>query len=154
MMSEQRTGATDPQACIVDTNVIVSGLIGSDSSSPPCRILDAMLDGRVLYLMSSDLLKEYSSVLRRPALRRLHGLTDNEIDEFLAELVANAPWREPASASSAPDPGDSHLWSLLASQERACLVTGDRLLLENAPEGTSAVSPRHFVDTMLQPANR
>ncbi len=75
-----------PKACIIDTNVIVSGLIGADSSSPPARILDAMLDGDLLYLMSDDLLNEYSSVLRRPRLVRLHGRTDDEIDRLLTDL--------------------------------------------------------------------
>ena len=66
-----------PKACIIDTNVIVSGLVGTDSNSPPARILDAMLDGDLLYLMSDDLLNEYSSVLHRPRLVRLHGRTTN-----------------------------------------------------------------------------
>ena len=76
-----------PKACIIDTNVIVSGLIGADSNSPPARILDAMLDGDLLYLMSDDLLNEYSSVLRRPRLVRLHGRTDDGIDRLLTDLT-------------------------------------------------------------------
>ena len=85
------------QPCIVDTNVIVSGLIGADSNSPPALILDAMLDGKLLYLMSDDLLDEYSSVLRRLRLVRLHGLTDDEIDRLLADLVVT-----PCGASLSP----------------------------------------------------
>lgn len=38
-----------PEACIIDTNVVVSGLIGADPTSPPARILDAMLDRTLLY---------------------------------------------------------------------------------------------------------
>lgn len=140
-----------PRVCIVDTNVIVSGLLGADSNSPPARVLDAMLDGTLLYLMSSDLLSEYSSVLRRPGLVRLHGRTDDEIDRLLAGLVANAMWREPAVKGDAPDPGDDHLWALLASYPRGELVTGDRLLLENPPGGASVTSPRHFVGTFFSP---
>ena len=79
-----------PKVCIVDTNVIVSGLLGADSNSPPTRILDAMLTGTLLHLMSEDLLDEYSYVPRRPGLVRLHGWTDDEIDRLLAGLVANA----------------------------------------------------------------
>ena len=138
-----------PKVRIVDTNVIVSGLIGADSNSPPARILDAMLDGTLLYVMSDDLLDEYSSVLRRSGLVRLHGRTDEEIDRLLAGLVANAMWREPAIRGDAPDPGDDHLWALLASYPQGQLVTGDRLLLENPPSGTSVVSPRHFVGAFL-----
>lgn len=107
------------KVCLVDTNVIVSGLIGADPNSPPARILDAMLAGDLLYLMSEDLLDEYASVLRRPSLVRLHGRTDDELDVILSELVANAIWREPVAGSDAPDTGDNHLWALLASHPHA-----------------------------------
>ena len=137
------------QPCIVDTNVIVSGLIGADSNSPPALILDAMLDGKLLYLMSDDLLNEYSSVLRRPRLVRLHGLTDDEIDRLLTDLVVNAMWREPVASGDAPSAGDAHLWALLATHPQAQLVTGDRLLIENPPNNTSVTSPRRFVDRFL-----
>ena len=33
---------------VVDTNVVVSGAIGSDLDSPPVRIFDAMLDGALV----------------------------------------------------------------------------------------------------------
>lgn len=138
-----------PTLCIVDTNVIVSGLIGADSSRPPAKILDAMLNGRLLYLMSSDMLSEYSSVLRRPPLIRIHGLTDEELDRLLTELVANAMWRESTIEDRAPDRGDDHLWAMLASYPEALLVTGDRLLIDNPPGYASVISPRHYVDLFL-----
>ena len=138
-----------PEVCVVDTNVIVSGLIGTDPNSPPSRILDAMLDGGVIYLMSDELLSEYSCVLRRPGLVRLHGLTGEELDRLLADLVANAMWRAPAAAGDAPDTGDQHLWALLASHPQGRLVTGDRLLLENPPGSVSVISPRSFADSFL-----
>ncbi len=138
-----------PGVCVVDTNVIVSGLIGADLNSPPARILDAMLDGGFIYLMSDELLSEYSHVLRRPGLVRLHGLTAEELDRLLADLVANAMWRASAAAGDAPDTGDQHLWALLASHPQACLVTGDRILLENPPGSVSVISPRSFADRFL-----
>ena len=137
-----------PRGCIVDTNIVVSGLIGS-SAGPPARILRAMLGGDVLYLMSSDLLDEYSSVLRRPDLARLHGRTNEEINRLLADLVANAMWRVPVVSEDSPDAGDNHLWALLASHPEGLLVTGDRLLIENPPSGASVISPRRFADTFL-----
>ena len=138
-----------PEVCVVDTNVIVSGLIGADPNSPPARILDAMLDGGFIYLMSDELLSEYSCVLHRPGLVRLHGLTGEELDRLLADVVANAMWRAPAAAGNAPDTGDQHLWALLASHPQGRLVTGDRLLLENPPGSVSVISPRSFADSFL-----
>lgn len=132
--------------CVVDTNVVVSGLIGADASSPPARILDAMLDGRLIYLMSEPLLQEYSSVLRRESLARFHGLKSEEIDILLTDLVANAMWRAPVPTDDAPDAGDQHLWALLAAYPRSQLVTGDQLLLRQPPAGISVISPRRLVE--------
>lgn len=136
---------------IIDTNVIVSSVIAADSDSPPARILEAMLGGDMPYLMSDALLREYSSVLRRPRLTRRHERTDDEIDHLLGDLTVNAMWREPSDSDDAPDPGDAHLWALLASHPRSQLVTGDRLLMENPPSGFSVISPRDFVNTVLFP---
>lgn len=135
--------------CVVDTNVVVSGLIGEGSDAPPARILDAIIAGRLLFLMSPALLSEYTAVLHRPALCKRHGLTSERLDRFLTDLVANAVWREPPVAGDAPDTGDNHLWALLAHEPSAHLVTGDRLLLRTPPSGTSVVSPRHFVTVFL-----
>ena len=138
-----------PRGCIVDTNVVVSGLISADPNTPPARILDTMLDGGIIYLMSGDLLDEYSNVLRRSSLVRLHGRTDEQIDRLLVDLVANAIWHDPAGRGHAPDPHDGHLWALLASHPQGLLVTGDQLLVENPPSGASVISPRRFADTFL-----
>ena len=132
--------------CVVDTNVVVSGLIGADANSPPARILDAMLDGRLIYLMSEPLLQEYSSVIRRQSLVRFHGLKSQEVDILLIELVANAMWRAPVPADDAPDAGDQHLWALLAAYPQSQLITGDRLLLRKPPAGISVISPRRLVE--------
>jgi len=131
---------------VVDTNVIVSGIIGFDPTSPPARILDPMADGRLVYLMSGSLFAEYSEVLRRPAVARLHRLADDEVDRLLTVLAANAMWREPATTASAPDAGDNHLWELLASWPESRLVTGDQRLLDDPPGPGAVLTPREASD--------
>lgn len=130
------------QVFVVDTNVVVSGLLTADDGSPPARILNAMQTAKLLYLLSPDLLAEYRAVFTRPKLVNLHGLSANEIDTILTDMTANAIWREPNMAEPAPDPGDDHLWALLAAYPGSILVTGDQLLLENPPALSSVISPR------------
>jgi putative PIN family toxin of toxin-antitoxin system len=132
---------------VVDTNVVVAALLTADAASPPACILDLMLSGRILYPLSPALLAEYRTVLLRPAIRDRHGLTVEEIDLLLEELVAGAIWREPGGGAPAPDPGDDHLWALAGCHPGACLVTGDRLLLDNPPEGVKVVTPRQFLES-------
>ena len=135
-----------PRVFVVDTSVLASGLITGDRKSPVAGIVDAMLSGTLIYLLSPALLDEYRAVLLRPKLNRLHGLKEEEVDVLLAELVSNAIWREPGPAGEAPDPGDNHLWALLGSHPGSVLITGDRLLLEHPPERASVISPRTYAE--------
>jgi predicted nucleic acid-binding protein len=127
----------------------VAGLLTNDQASPPARILDALLEGRLLYLLSTGLLEEYSAVLRRPRIAERHGLADSQIDRLLTELVANAIWREDGAAEPAPDPGDDHLWALLAAAPGSVLVTGDELLLKKPPKRAAVISARRCVEAFL-----
>lgn len=138
-----------PAVFIVDTNVVVAGLITGSPRSPVAMILDAMLAGRLIYLFSPALLDEYRSVLLRPRLTRLHRLTDVEVDRVLVDLAANAIWRELNPAAAAPDPGDDHRWALLSAFPGSLLVTGDRLLLENPPADSSVITPATCVERFL-----
>jgi putative PIN family toxin of toxin-antitoxin system len=135
-----------PRMFIVDTNVVVAGLITAQADSPTVQLLDAMLDGRLIYLLSADLLREYRTVMLRPKLARMHGLNETEIDALLTDITANALWRDPPADDlhQAPDPRDSHLWALLACDPSAVLVTGDLLLQENPRPGVSVISPAQW----------
>jgi len=133
---------------IIDTNVLVAGLITAEPNSPTVGVLDAMLNGSLFYLLSAELLREYRNVLLRPRLVRLHGLHEPEIEQILTEITANAIWREPPpdTDQSSPDPQDAHLWELLASEPTAILITGDRLLIEKPRPGSSVISPATWAE--------
>lgn len=136
-----------PPVFVIDTNVLIAGLITGSSDSPVARVLDAMLSGSLVYLLSPELLDEYRSVLLRPKLAKLHRLTESEVDRILTELTANAMWREPKTSSPAPDRGDDHLWALLDACPGSILISGDHLLLENPPKKSSVVSPKTWVES-------
>jgi putative PIN family toxin of toxin-antitoxin system len=137
---------------IVDTNVMVAGLITSDHLSPTVKILDAMLDGSLFFLLSSDLLNEYRDVLLRPRLPTCHGLNEMEIDLLLSEITANAIWREPTPDKNhlSPDPQDVHLRALLASEASAILITGDKRLIENPRPQSSVLSPATWAEHFMR----
>jgi putative PIN family toxin of toxin-antitoxin system len=134
-----------PSLAVIDTNVIVAGLLTARNASPVVRILDGMLSAAFPYAISEALLAEYGVVLRRSSLRKLHGLTSEEIDTILVELVQHAILLDPKPAPSAPDPGDQHLWELLAAHPDVILVTGDKLLIRDNDEKGRVISPADFV---------
>jgi len=135
-----------PAVFVVDTNVVVAGLLTGSSQSPVSSVLDSMLSGTLVFLLSPALLDEYRAVLSRPKIAALHGLSEGQIDELLVELTANAIWRKPESGSPAPDQGDDHLWALLLAHPGSALITGDRLLLENPLPRRSVISPRQWLN--------
>lgn len=138
-----------PLLAVVDTNVVVSGLISRDAGSPSAIILDRMLSGELRFVASVALLAEYRAVLLRPRIRTFHRLGEADVDRILRRIVTHAALREPVAApAAAPDPGDQLLWDLLAAQPGAVLVTGDGALLGDSPPGIEVVTPREFVERL------
>jgi putative PIN family toxin of toxin-antitoxin system len=131
---------------VVDTNVLISGLITHQPQSPPCLILDWMLEGRLRFVLSIELLSEYRRALLRPGIRKLHKLRETEVDIILNDIAFHGILREaPLPVEHAPDRGDDHLWALMAAQPGTVLITGDKALLENPPDFASVISPSVFV---------
>jgi putative PIN family toxin of toxin-antitoxin system len=133
---------------IIDTNMIVSGLLTGDEGAPTVAILDRVLTGEIRALISVVLLAEYRSVLVRPAIRSRHGLDEHQIDAILTAIAENAvicDLVEPPSAP--PDRGDHHLWAMLAARPEAILVTGDQALVDSSPDWATVVTPRAFVES-------
>ena len=133
------------RAAIVDTNVVVAGLLTGNAASPVARILDGMLAAAFPFVVSQALLGEYRTVLVRPGLRKLHGLTVAEVETLLTDIAQHAIVLAPVATMPAPDPGDQLLWELLAAKSDLLLVTGDKLLLRHAGMRGRALSPSEFV---------
>jgi putative PIN family toxin of toxin-antitoxin system len=137
---------------VIDTNVVVSGLLTSLAASPTARILDGMLAGRCRFLLSIELLAEYRAVLLRPKIRRRHGLRPAEIEVVLTEIAANGSVTAivPPPEGRAGRGGDDHLWRILEAVSSAVLVTGDRRLIERPAEGACVVTPRAFAERLAE----
>lgn len=119
---------------VIDTNVVVAGLLTSQADSPVARVLDGMLSASFPFVVSEALLAEYHAVLVRPKLAKLHGLSVAEVDAILTDLARHAIVLSPVSTVAspiAPDSGDQFLWDLLAVRPDLVLVTGDKLLLRD-----------------------
>lgn len=136
---------------IVDTNVVVVGLLASRPESPVARILEGMLSASFGFVVSEALLAEYRAVLLRPHLAKLHGLSEADVDTLLIAIAQHAIVlaAPPQHALQAPDPGDQFLWNLLATRPDLVLLTGDKRLLEAANMAGKVQSPSTFAATGL-----
>ena len=136
---------------IVDTNIVVAGLLTNRVDSPVVRMLDGMLAAAFPFAISEALLAEYRDVLARPKLCRAHGLDAGERDVLLMQLARHAIVLEPQPAPPAPDPGDQHLWELLAAHTDLRLVTGDLRLVVDAGMHGRVLTAERFVDIWQWP---
>ena len=135
---------------VIDTNVLIAGILTSDALAPTARIVDGMLSRRFAFALSEALLSEYREVLLRPRIRVRHGLDERSVDEILTRLALEAIVVEPESGSTiaAPDSGGQFLWDLLAALEHPVLVTGDGRLRKGGLPSGSALSPTLFCETV------
>jgi uncharacterized protein len=140
---------------IIDTNVVVAGLLTSHAESPVAKILDRMLSAAFPFVLSEALLYEYRAVLVRPKLQKLHRLTEAEVDDLLTGIVRHAIVIQPGAAvmkATAPDPGDQFLWELLDTRVDLVLVTGDKLLLQDQGMRPRVMTPQEFLGALAPKA--
>lgn len=131
---------------IIDTNVVVAGLLTRRPDSPVARILDGMLGAAFPFVLSEALLAEYRAVLLRPRIARVHGLAEDEIDALLTQLAQHAIVLAPSGAAPlAPDAGDQLLWDLLACRTDLVLVSGDAALLDAVDMRPRIISPADWL---------
>jgi putative PIN family toxin of toxin-antitoxin system len=127
---------------VIDTNVLVSGVLSADS--PPSRILDAVRSGHIRPVTAASILAEYSDVLRRPRLR----LDRAEVDELLTTLsdVGLQVVPAPVDAVGFPDQDDLPFYGA-ALAARCPLVTGNqRHFPDKGP--VRVLSPRQLLDQL------
>ena len=134
---------------VIDTNVVVSGLLTTDADSPTARILDGMLAGRFRFLLSVELLAEYREVLLRSRIRSRHRLSAAEVDVLLTDIAAAGLLLDlEALASGRGRRGDDHLRQILAADSSAVLVTGDLKLITLLGNRSGALTARVFAERL------
>jgi putative PIN family toxin of toxin-antitoxin system len=132
---------------VVDTSVVVAGLrtrLGGGNV-----VLRLVASRRLAMLATPPLFLEYEDVLKRPEHRLVHGLSPDEIDEFLAELAAliepvevHFQWR-PQSR----DPNDEMVLEAAINGRADVLVTYNVADFAVAAErfGIPVLSPRELL---------
>ena len=113
---------------VIDSNLLVRGLLRRRRSSAAVRLLDAAVDGSFRLVLSPYLLTEVSDTLREPEVRALRGLTDAQIDAFVAALADVSQVVQGAYAVSvvSRDPDDDPVIACALEGDARFVVTDDR----------------------------
>ena len=138
--------------CVLDTNVVVSGLRSSAGAS--ALLLDHALRRRFTLLLSVALALEYESACSDPAQRIVSGLTEIEVG-----TVVNALCRvsEPVAARylwrpQLRDPADEMVLEAAINGEADALITFNRKDFGDVPQrfGFPMLSPQQALRRILR----
>jgi putative PIN family toxin of toxin-antitoxin system len=130
---------------LLDTNVLISGIF---FTGPPYEILRAWRDGRLVLVVSLEILEEYKRVVDELA-SRYSGI---DISNFFDILVANSLFVEapPLPKPVCTDPYDDKFLACGVAGSAEYLVSGDKhLLILDRYAHLRIVSPKQFVDEIL-----
>lgn len=131
---------------VFDTNVLVSALMSARQDSPTVRLLDYVIDERIVLLYNGDILGEYDEVLHRD---KFH-FSEERIQAVL-DLVKTGLCLDPTQSDEAfPDPDDRVFYEVALSKDGSYVVTGN---LRHFPRKPIVVSPADFLDMMDKEIN-
>ena len=110
---------------VVDTNVVVSAMIGSTSANR--SVLRACLERRVQPVLAEALFLEYEDVLARPRLMARSPLSLAERERLLAAFLGVCEWIDVYFGwrPNLTDEGDNHLFELAFASGAAWIVTSN-----------------------------
>jgi hypothetical protein len=134
---------------VVDTNVLVSGLI--TDQSPPAQIVDAWLDQSFVLITSIYQVEELGHVLAYPRIASRIRLEPTEVETILAGLLLQAEIEpgEIVLAGVTRDPKDDPILACALEGKADYLVSGDGdLQVLETYEGIQIVTPRQFVELL------
>ena len=133
---------------VVDTNVLVSGLINPRGA--PGRIVDHLLAGAFTSLYDNRVLSEYRAVLVRPVFGFRVADVDTLIDaiERDGEAVETTVW-----AGVLPDPKDLPFIEVAVAGRADALVTGNARHFRptRGRHGISVMTPAAFLARIAYP---
>ena len=127
---------------VLDTNVIVSGLINPHGA--PARLIDLVLSTAVQVAFDDRILAEYREVLSRP----LFGFSESDIDAVLDHIrLTGAPTLAGIyHLANCPDPDDLPFAEIVIAANADVLVTGNASHFSFLAErGIRVMSPAAFL---------
>ena len=123
---------------VFDTNVLVSALMSARQDSPTVKLLDYVLDGRIVLLYNDEIVSEYDEVLRRD---KFH-FSEERIHAVLDLVKTGLHLDRTESGEDFPDTDDRVFYEVALSKDGSYVVTGN---LRHFPKTTIVVSPADMV---------
>lgn len=135
---------------VLDTNVLVSGLLNPDGN--PGRVLDLFLAGEVILLVDDRILAEYRAVLPRPKF----GFDAADISDLLEHIESESVLvTAPPLVVALPDKEDLPFLEVGVAGQAEFLVTGNVRHFKFPGRATVVIaSPADFIRRWRQTRSR
>lgn len=131
---------------VLDTNVIISGLLASDG--PPGEIIHLWIDDKLTVILSQALIEEYLEVISRPKFKNIGTLLERH--EVLINLIEQnrTVFVSPKESLAVihDDPEDNRVLECAAEGAAEFIISGDSHLLGLKEYcGIQIVTPAEFL---------
>ena len=130
---------------VIDTNVLVSALLSRRADSATVLLVERMLIGDLIPVYSTDIMYEYSEVLKRKKFR----FDVEQIDYLLSAISHFGLMIEPSPTGEIlPDMKDLPFYEVVMEKRQtndAYLVTGNQ---KHFPNRTFIVTPKEMLDIL------
>ena len=129
---------------VIDTNVVVSGMIISNPDAPTVGFLDCLGNKTITPLYCEENLEEYESVLSREKFR----LPKEKVEKFIKMMKSDgiSSNRRPTKEYF-PDPKDIVFYEVALSKEDSFLVTGNN---KHFPKVDFVVTPAEMMEIVAK----
>ena len=126
---------------VVDTNVIVSGLINVEGA--PAQVVNLLLNGRITLLYDNRIVREYADVLDRKKFE----FKKNTIEPILDYIRNEGEYvtAEPTSKKFA-DKDDRMFYEVAKTAKAKCIITGNK---SHYPSEELVKNPKEFIEMYL-----
>ncbi|MFZ0132768.1 MAG: putative toxin-antitoxin system toxin component, PIN family [Desulfobacterales bacterium] len=139
---------------VLGANVFVSALLAAGSNA--ATILDLVRTRKIELLVSDGILSEVARVLQYPKIKKRHGLTDEELAEFLEDCIRFATVTQEALMVEIikEDPADDKYLACAVEGDADFIVSGDHHLTGLGMFRTvQIVNPAEFLRIIREDGN-
>ena len=124
---------------VIDTNVLVSGLLNSHGN--PATIVRMIIARKVRIILDSRVFHEYDEVLKRPRF----GFSPDDVNALLSFFKHEGLWIVPPPVlKNLPDSSDRPFYELVF-HSKVPLITGNT---RHFPDDILVMTPAEFIESM------
>ncbi len=129
---------------VIDTNVVISGTFFGGA---PRRVLEAAVAGKVTACATSDIVNEYTGIVREMIQRKQGRLSEDVLSPFIRCLRLVEPV---TSVTLSRDPDDDKFIECAVDAKALFIVSGDKdLLVLEQYEGIEIITAAAFCNRYL-----